>query len=746
MRVIGGIALIFLSSCLEGLTELGATDPLSSFTLAIVSPESQSLFNDQQQVLVGDCTADMGLRLSGDIEPVLADLVCSAEGTFSIPVTLSSSDGDKTLSISLLDEAAEVLTSKSVRVVLDMTSPAAPTFASPSNSATVSSTSLAVNGSCETGSEVRLSGSFSGSPVSVACLSGSFSTAVTLTTGNGSKSLSARQTDQAGNPSSTRSISVTLNTGTTPVVPSAPTISSPANGARVGSTSLTVTGSCLTGATVNLSGNITGSGLTASCSGSAYSRAVTLTSGDGAKSIIATQTNTAGESPQVSRSVTLDTTAPAAPTVSSPSNNATLSSASFTISGSCETSAVLAISGDISGSPVSVSCSGGAFSRSLTLTGSNGSKSLSLRQTDTVGNQSNARSLALTLSVPVQTPDPGWQPMSSVRLMLSGHSLTDNPLADYLVDITAKTSDSFNYNQQIVLGSPIRVRTRGNDSNSNNWTGYSQGKNKNGGDNLNLINEIRNPQTIGSGQLYNTLVITENHASLSQIQWENTIGYFRHYHDLMVAANSANRSFFYHSWLDVNKADPSAWITHEGHAAVAWECVVSKVNQSLQAESRSDRVRLLPAGGALVDLVQRAVANQVPGITGTNTQKLNMIFSDNVHLTSLGMYYMSLVVYSSTYGKSPYGIAPPTGSGISSALAGHLQTIAWNYVENYYENLANSNRSMSSCRSYIANNTCSSYWNLLGQSNNISGCQNFFGNNGTDNPFRDAVLTPLPAP
>ena len=259
---------------------------------------------------------------------------------------------------------------------------------------------------------------------------------------------------------------------------------------------------------------------------------------------------------------------------------------------------------------------------------------------------------------------------------------------------------------------------------------------------MNVINEVRNPQTLGAGERYDTLVITENHSVLAAIQWENTTGFLRHYHDLMISGNPATRTFFYHSWLDINKSNPTQWIAHEKNAAFTWECVVSKVNQSIPA-NRTDRLRLLPAGGALIDLVERVVANQVPEISGTTANKMNMLFVDNVHMTRLGNYYLALVVYSSIYGKSAVGTAPPSEVGISTSLARSLQTIAWNYVNSYYSQSENpAARTMASCRNFIANNTCSTYWALQGSPGETNSCRNFYSTDSTDNPFRNAPLVP----
>lgn len=343
---------------------------------------------------------------------------------------------------------------------------------------------------------------------------------------------------------------------------------------------------------------------------------------------------------------------------------------------------------------------------------------------------------------PPPEDDPNWTARDYARVFLSGHSLTDNPLIDYVQEIANSMSDDFNYNQQIVIGSPIRVRTRGMGGTAPPWLGYSEGKNKNGSTGLNVVSEIRNPQTIGAGRIYDTLVITENHSSLSQIQWEDTIRHLRHYHDVLRSGNPNATTLFYHSWLNINKANPTPWITHEKNAQLVWECVVSKVNQSLLDDSARPQVQSLPTGAALVDLVEKILANQVPGMTGTAEDKLNQIFNDNVHLTSVGMYYVALVTYSAVFKKSPINTWAP--SGISQTLSQSLQNIAWNYIRAYYNQPSPGIRTMAQCRE-SSTLYCQSYWTLEGNPSNIQGCINHYSNE-TASPFSDAAITPLPAP
>lgn len=364
---------------------------------------------------------------------------------------------------------------------------------------------------------------------------------------------------------------------------------------------------------------------------------------------------------------------------------------------------------------------------------------------DTSGSPTGTGSSGSTGEPP---PPDGWSSRDMARVFLSGHSLTDDPLADYVLLIADSLGDDFNYNQQIGIGSPIRVRTLGDSWDNLDWPGYKTGKNRDGM-NMDVIAELESPATLGPGEVYDTLVITERHDILDVIRWEDTAGLLRHYHDRLIDGNPAGHTLFYHSWLDVDKNAPQQWIDHEKNALFAWECVASKINHTLAAEGRADRISTLPTGAALVHLVEKILADEVAGIAGTTPQKLDRIFNDNVHMTSLGVYYVALVTYAAVFRGSPVGAAAP--DGVDAQTAADMQQIAWDFVRAYYTAPDAGQHTMEECRSVISQQVCGSFWTLLGDPGKIAGCESHFAdanaNNGS-NPFKwpDPGLMPWPDP
>ena len=288
------------------------------------------------------------------------------------------------------------------------------------------------------------------------------------------------------------------------------------------------------------------------------------------------------------------------------------------------------------------------------------------------------------------------------------------------------------WNKQIVNGSPTRFRTRGADQNDASFSGYRMGENRNG-TNMNIVAELLYPQTIG-GQRYDTLVLTERHDIVNTLMWEDTVRYTRHFQDRLVAGNAAANSYLYHSWLAIaDKYNPASWLAYERTVAKAWQCTAARVNVSLAATGRSDRMTYLPAGLALADLVeQAAVRGWVAGVsTGNAAQTIDRLFTDSLHLSPLGEYYLSLVTYASVYRRSPVGAWAP--SNVTAEQASALQNLAWQSVSNYYNTA--SVPSMDQCQAVMRDQVCSAYANYSGNTGVASSCSARFTEQAQSNPF-----------
>jgi hypothetical protein len=324
---------------------------------------------------------------------------------------------------------------------------------------------------------------------------------------------------------------------------------------------------------------------------------------------------------------------------------------------------------------------------------------------------------------------------NSAQIFFTGHSLIDNPLPDWVELIAKSQGKSIAWEEQIVIGSPLRVRTRGDDAESSGWAGYKYGKNRNG-DEMNVIEELRHPTHIRTGKPYDTLVVAEGHGSIGSIIWENAIGYLRHFHDRLLDGNPNGRTLYVHTWLGVDKSNPAPWLEHETNTSVVWQCVAEKVKLTLQAEKRPANLSVVPAGSALVELVKRTLDGEVVGLTGSTRKKLDRIFRDDVHLTDIGIYFVAAVHYATIYRQSPEGAAaPPT---VPRDIAKELQRIAWAVTQDFLRRESSHPPSMEECRRVIVEKVCRSYWTHANEPNEVGRCQSYFAETHPkpgDNPF-----------
>lgn len=254
------------------------------------------------------------------------------------------------------------------------------------------------------------------------------------------------------------------------------------------------------------------------------------------------------------------------------------------------------------------------------------------------------------------------------RLFISGHSLTDQPMPGYLARIAESQGTPLDWNRQYMVGSAIKHRTRGR-GNETGWAGYRMGDNREGSG-MDVVAELRH-------QPYDLLLITEQHGLIDSLVWHDTLRHLRHYHDRFIDGNARGRTWFYEPWLGIpGKREVQRWIAYERAASPRWQCIVTRLNQSLAAEGRGDRLASLPAGWALAELIDRATnGGGLEGITAASVaETVDRLFQDSVHLRPLGAYYIALVSYAAMFERSPVGAWAP--EDVSPAAAASLQRVA----------------------------------------------------------------------
>lgn len=276
----------------------------------------------------------------------------------------------------------------------------------------------------------------------------------------------------------------------------------------------------------------------------------------------------------------------------------------------------------------------------------------------------------------------------------------------YLASIAQSLSQPLWFNQQIVVGSSIQARTQGLPG-SELWSGYKDGDNREGRG-LDVLTELRAPQTVPGGA-YDTLLITELHGLAGALVWNDTIPALLHFHGQLMAANPSAQTYLFEPWSDIrDTSQPADWIAYEHAASPMWRCVATRVNASLAARGRSDRIHTIPAGAALARLIERATSAQgLPGVTQASVAAtVESLFSDRVHLTPLGSYYTALLNYGAIYQRSPVGAWAP--EGVTATQARSLQEVAWEVIS---ADLAQTTTlSLPACQVQYREQFCDVFW------------------------------------
>lgn len=281
----------------------------------------------------------------------------------------------------------------------------------------------------------------------------------------------------------------------------------------------------------------------------------------------------------------------------------------------------------------------------------------------------------------------------SMKLFISGHSLTDLPLPDFLSRIAGSLSNSLQWNRQYMVGSTLEMRTRGVPRDpADAWAGYRRGIDR-AGTPIDALAELR------ADHRYDALLVTEVNGLLYALFNYDTVRLLRHYHERFIASAPKGRTVFYQPWHSIdNLTDPSAWIALERAASPVWQCITTRINVSLAAEGRTDRIEAFPAGLFLAELVSQGI----PG----GGDPVATLFSDDVHLTPLGHYYIALLAYGWLFERSPEGGWVPDGADPGSA--GALQRLAWSQVTRY--RAENRPLDLAQCRSALTQGLIARGW------------------------------------
>jgi hypothetical protein len=189
---------------------------------------------------------------------------------------------------------------------------------------------------------------------------------------------------------------------------------------------------------------------------------------------------------------------------------------------------------------------------------------------------------------------------------------------------------------------------------------------------------------------FDAMIITEAVPLVGHLMWSRTHDFADSF--LITAQNHRPdlRYFIYETWHCNTTGTPQgcAWDNHDD---LLWRPRLTAdfplwtgIMDTLKNHHPNAQVWMVPAGQAFGMLVDSIEAGNVPTISDFTS-----LFTDDIHLTEVGNYFVACVVYACLFRQSPEGLTNQTFSewGISfnppsADLALKMQQIAWKTVLN----------------------------------------------------------------
>lgn len=252
------------------------------------------------------------------------------------------------------------------------------------------------------------------------------------------------------------------------------------------------------------------------------------------------------------------------------------------------------------------------------------------------------------------------------EILFVGHSLVGPTLPPLTESALRAMGEPAQVEAQIINGSPL----------SYNWDHAAEAEGVNARDRL----AIRG---------VDALILTEAQPFPGHVEHSNTAGQVLAWAELARQKNPGGRVFLYETWPSrrtgpglENKDDPfsdTPWRERIAGELALWEGVISA------AATAGQEVTLIPAGQAMLRLDAAISAGQVPGVAG-----IEDMFSDDIHLSGKGLYFVAMVHAAAITGRSPEGIPAKLTRAwadrdavISDETALALQRVAWEAVQSH---------------------------------------------------------------
>ncbi len=260
------------------------------------------------------------------------------------------------------------------------------------------------------------------------------------------------------------------------------------------------------------------------------------------------------------------------------------------------------------------------------------------------------------------------QALQSARPFFLGHSLVNFDMPAMVAGLAADAGKTYAYEQQIINGAPLGWQWD-NAADAQGTPYYDAFPNGN----------------------HDVFILTEAVPLQNHLDWSNTYGNALNF--INYARNNSQvgsvRHFVYETWHCIYSGQPSGCDWDNGDTLLwqprlladfpLWAGIVEHLRTALPNET----VAMIPAGQAFQRLTTAINQGELPGINSFED-----LFSDDIHLTNAGNYFVACVMYACIFKESPQGLTQQLnnewGGAFSNmpspAQAAKMQEIAWNTV------------------------------------------------------------------
>ncbi|HEX8706332.1 MAG TPA: Ig-like domain-containing protein, partial [Myxococcaceae bacterium] len=389
-----GVHNVYAVAVNSGLGQQSARSDTNTFTVdltpppapVVQTPANGSVTSDNTPTYGG--TAEPGSTVTVIVDGVVVGTTVATGGNWSFTPIVPLADGPHMVSATATDAAGNTSANSNTNTFnVDTIPPAAPVVVAPANGAVTSDNTPTYSGTAEPGVTVTVIVDGVSVGTTTATGAGTWSLTPAAPLADGPHSVKATALDVAGN------TSADSNTNTfivDTVAPTAPVVTTPANGSVTNDSTPTYSGTAEPGSTVTVIVDGVSVGTTVATAGGSWSFTPTAPLPDGSHTVRATATDAAGNTSANSNTntFTVDTTPPPAPVVLSPSNGAVTSDNTPAYSGTAQPGSTVTVIVD--GVSVGTTTATGAGTWSFTPTAPlpDGQHTVSATASDTAGNTS----------------------------------------------------------------------------------------------------------------------------------------------------------------------------------------------------------------------------------------------------------------------------------------------------------------------------------------------------------------------